>query len=139
MPKMKLSIDFSAFAEMAEKLDELGGDLKGAAQEALEVSKDHVNASLHRDMKRHHRTGRTEMSIMDHAKVEWSGNIAEIEVGFNVAHYGLPSIFLMYGTPKMLPDRRLYNDVYGASTKRKIRQLQEEVFRKAIEKRMGGQ
>lgn len=138
MAKNKLTVDFSNFAEYAEKLDQLGGDLKATAEEALQDSKDYVTENLERDMKSHRRTGRTEASIKDDSKVTWEGMTASVDVGFNIAHGGLASIFLMYGTPKMAKDQKLYNDVYGAATKRKIKKMQEEIFEKAIKKRMGG-
>lgn len=140
MGKNKLSLDFPGLEEYAEKLDRLAGSgaLKKAVTEALEKSKDLVNEQLHEQMKRHHRTGNTEKSIMDNAKVEWSGNEASVQVGFDIAHGGLPSIFLMYGTPKQPKDQKVYNAIYGAATKRKIKQLQEEAFMKAINEIMGG-
>lgn len=138
MAKNKLTVDFSNFAEYAEKLDQLGGDLKATAQEALQESKDYVTENLERDMKGHKRSGRTEASIKDESKVVWEGMTASVDVGFDIAHGGLASIFLMYGTPKMAKDQKLYNDIYGATTKRKIKEMQEEIFEKAIKKRMGG-
>ena len=44
---------------------------------------------------------------------------AYIKVGFNISKGGLASIFLMYGTPRMQPDKKLYNSIYGSSTKKK--------------------
>lgn len=138
MSKNKLSIDFKGFAEYAERLEKLGGDLKEAADKALKESKDLVDEQLHEQMKKHHRTGRTEKSIRDDAEVEWSGNVGSVDVGFDIAHGGLPSIFLMYGTPRMSKDQKLYNAVYGTATKRKVKELQEKIFAEAIQRRMGG-
>jgi hypothetical protein len=140
MSRNKLTLEFPGLEEYAEKLDRLAGSgvLKKAVGEALEQSKNLVNEQLHEQMKQHRRTGHTEASIMDSAKVEWSGNEASVEVGFDIAHGGLPSIFLMYGTPKQAKDQKLYNAIYGAATKRKIKQLQEEAFQKAIDEVMGG-
>lgn len=140
MSKNKLSLDFPGLEEYADKLDRLAGGeaLKEAVGEALEKSKDFINEQLHEEMKKHHRTGLTEKSIMDNVKVEWSGNEVEVKVGFDIAHGGLASIFLMYGTPKAAKDQKLYNAIYGAATKRKIKALQDEAFQKAIDKVMGG-
>lgn len=139
MAKNKISLDFPGLEEYAEKLDRLGGDyLKKAVEKSLEKTKDLINEQLHEQMKKHHRTGNTERSIMDQARVEWSGTMLSIDVGFDISHGGLPSIFLMYGTPKMPKDQRLYNAVYGAATKRKVKQLQEDIFNEAIKDVMGG-
>ena len=136
--KNKLSIDFAAFAEQAEILEKVGGNLNDTVDTILEESKDLVNAQLHAEMLKHHRTGQTELSIRDGAKVEWEGMTAKIAVGFDIANGGLPSIFLMYGTPRMQKDQQLYNAVYGSSTKRKIKELQSQIFDAAIKKAMGG-
>lgn len=137
MSKNKMSIDFANFEEYAEKLDRLGGDLRGAVERALQESADLVNHQLQSDMPKHHRTGRTQKSIIN-SHVEWNGSIAEIKVGFDISNGGFPSIFLMYGTPRMAKDTKLYNDVYGAATKRKIKELQEKIFADAINRIMGG-
>lgn len=141
--KRKLSIDFSNFAEYAARLEELGGSLEKTAEEALTKSKDLIDANLHDLMKRHHRSGHTEESLLDDAQVVWSGGEASIDIGFDIAHGGLPSIFLMYGTtvngtPRTPKDQALYDAVYGAATQRKIRKLQEQIFAEAIQKAMEG-
>lgn len=137
MSKNKLSLDFKNFEEYAEKLDRLGGDLRGAVERALQESADFVTQQLQADMPKHHRTGRTQKSILN-SNVEWSGTTAEIKVGFDISHGGLASIFLMYGTPRMSKDQKLYNDVYGTATRRKIKEIQEKVFSDAIRQIMGG-
>ena len=152
--RKKLSIDFSGFAEYAERLDRMGGDLKATADKALQASHDYVTENLRNDIKRHRQTGKTERSLLEDSKVEWEGNVGSIEVGFDIANGGLPSVFLMYGTPKHAPanqygnasgvnrgmdaDKQLFDDVYGARTKREVRKIQEEIFAKEIKKIMGG-
>lgn len=138
MAKNKISLEFKAFEEYAEKLDKLGGDLKAVTEKALQNSHDFIMPKLHRDMNKHHRTGRTEKSIVDDAKVEWEGTTASIRIGFKISDGGLPSIFLMYGTPRMQKDQQLYDDVYGKRTKKQIAELQEKTFARAIKKVMGG-
>lgn len=134
MARAKLFIDGDIFADYAAKLEKIGSMeyLKKTTEKALEESKDYVTKNLHQDMKKHHRTGRTEKSIDDDSKVEWHGSEASIKVGFKISDGGLASIFLMYGTPRMQPDKKLYNDVYGNSTRRKISEIQREVFDKAL-------
>ena len=152
--RKKLFIDFSGFADYAERLENLGGDLKATADKALQASHDYVTENLKDDMKRHHKTGRTERSLLEDSKVEWTGNVGSIEVGFDIANGGLPSVFLMYGTPKHAPanqygkasgtnhgvdaDKQLFDDVYGARTKKEVRKIQDEIFAKEIKKIMGG-
>lgn len=132
MKKTKLTLDFKDIDEYARKLDKFGGDLNRTVEKALTESKDLINEQLHSEMKRHRRTGRTERSIRDDAKVTWSGTLASIDVGFDILNGGLPSIFLMYGTPKQPKDQKIFDAVYGRSTKRKIKEIQEKIFREAL-------
>ena len=74
----------------------------------------------------------TEESIVNDKKVEWTGEVAEVKVGFSIRDGGLASIFLMYGTPTIEPDMELYNSIYGSQTKSKVRKKQKEVFEKGI-------
>ena len=149
--KTKLSLSGDVFQEYADKLEKLGGNLRGAVERALEESAEYVNDNLERDIKPHRRTGKTEKSLRKDWKVEWQGMTASIPVGFDVTKGGLPSIFLMYGTPKHGPvgkrpgaaghpgikqDKKLFNDVYGSATQKKIQEIQEKVFTEEIEKLM---
>lgn len=146
--KNRLSVDFAGFAAQAEKLENLGGDLRAAVNDALEQSKDLVDHQLETEIIKHHRSGFTEKSLRKDAQVEWFGNVAEVKVGFDIANGGLPSIFLMYGTPKHMigkgqhpgtdPDKQLYEAVYGNATKKKVRELQARIFAEAIKAKMGG-
>jgi len=154
MAKNKFSLDFSNFADYAEQLENLGGDLKRTADKALQETHKYITDNLERDIKKHHRSGKLEKSLLRDSTVEWSGNIAEIDVGFDIANGGLSSVFLMYGTPKHAPanqygsasgenpgmqaNKELYNDIYGARTKREVKKIQEKIFADEIHKRMGG-
>lgn len=136
--KNKLTLQFDGFADMAARLDELGGDLKAITEEALQASFDHVTPKLAEDIKPHKRSGMTEASLRKRETVEWDGSVGSINVGFDIENGGLPSVFLMYGTPRMKPDRKLYNDIYGAKTKKEIAQIQGDIFAEAIRKKMEG-
>lgn len=142
--KTKLSIDFDAFSEYAKKLEEVGADIKKITEECLTEAAEYVNDNLERDIEPHRRTGRTEKSLRKNSKVTWQGTTASIDVGFDISEGGLASIFLMKGTPRHEPnhpgtkqDKRLYNDVYGAATQRKIQEMQEKHLQEALEKIMG--
>jgi len=133
--KNKLRITFAGFKEYAEELDRFGGDLKQVTAEALEKSYDYITPKLHAGMASHNRTWQTAASIKDSKSVEWFGDIAEIEVGFTFPK-GTASIFLMYGTPRMAKDQKLFDAVYGAATKKAVNKLQKEVFEQALKKVM---
>lgn len=138
MAKNKIGLNFKGFEEYAERLDKLGGDLKKVTEEALQATYDHITPKLEKDIKKHRKTGATERSLNRNAKVTWSGSTAEIKVGFKISEGGLPSIFLMYGTPRMAKDQQLYNDVFGTKTKKEVAELQQKIFIRAIKKAMEG-
>lgn len=136
--KSNFGIQFEGFDELMEKLDELEGDLKAVAEDCLKVARDTVTPKLHADMQKHNRSGDTAASIVDNASVTWEGTIGSTDIGFDLKHGGMPSIFLMHGTPRMKKDTKLYNDIYGAQVKKEIAKKQEEIIQNAIAKRLGG-
>ena len=139
MARKKLFIDGDIFGEYANKLYKLASMeyLKETTEQALVESKEYVTENLHKEMKKHHRSGKTEESISDDAKVTWEGTLASIKVGFKISEGGLASVFLMYGTPRVQPpDKKLYNAVYGSATSKKIAEIQREVFDNALRKIM---
>lgn len=138
MAKNKFGIQFDGFNELMEDLDRLGGDLKNVVEECLKVPNKIITPKLHADMKKHKRSGATEKSIVDNSRVKWEGTTASVDVGFKISNGGLPSIFLMYGTPRMKKDTKLYNDIYGSQIKKSIAAEQEKILKNAIQKRLGG-
>lgn len=137
MAKNKIGLQLKGFDEMLERLDGLGGDVKRATEGCLRVTHNTVTPKITADMKRHRRTGRTAGAIVKRAVVKWEGTTASVQVGFDLPE-GLASVFLMYGTPKMPKDQKLYNDIFGAATKKQIAKKQEEILQGMIRKRMGG-
>lgn len=145
MSKNKMTVDFKVFEKYAEDLDRLGGDIKGAATQVLQNSHDMVTADLERAMKKHRKTGRTERTLLTHSRVDWAGNLGSIDTGFDIANGGLASVFLMYGTPRHAPghpgteaDQELYDAIYGAKARRRMKEMTETVMARAIKKRLGG-
>ena len=134
MAKKKMRLEFSGFEEYAEKLDKLGGDLKKTTERALNATHEHITPRVEEAFKKHNikYSHETMKSLKKDSAVEWDGSVAEIGVGFKISDGGLPSIFLMYGTPKIQPDKKLYNAIYG--DKKKVKELQEKIFAEEIAK-----
>jgi len=135
MPKMK--IEFDGFDQVVARINKLEGDVKKTSEKALKASRDYITPNIKKEMSKHKRTGKTASSIAENESVKWEGSKASIYVGFKIKEGGIASIFLMYGTPKMKKDQKLYNAIYGASTLRKIKNIQENIFYDEI-RRMGG-
>lgn len=134
------SISFGGFEELIKDLEGLNGDVDKAVEDGLKAGTRIVAEKLEKDMKKHRRTGETERSIIKETEIEWNGTVAHGSVGFKIKDgnkVNLRSIFLMYGTPKVKKDTKLYNDVYGAATRKKIMEEQKKIFEKAIAERMG--
>lgn len=138
MGKSKWGIQFDGFADYMAELDGLGADLKAITTECLEAAHEHITPNIQTDIQKHRRTGNTAKSIITDKRVEWDGTVGSIKVGFNLKQGGMPSIFLMYGTPRTQKDTKLYNDIYGGATKKKIAEKQQQILNNAIAKRLGG-
>ena len=136
--KKKFGIEFDGFADMMAKLDELEGDLKKVTEDCLEVAHDIITPKVHDAMKKHRQTGDTEKSIKDNSSVEWEGMTASVDIGFKISEGGLPSIFLMYGTPRMKKDTKLYSAIYGKKTRDEIAKMQALIMADEINKKLGG-
>lgn len=137
MARNRIGLQFEGFKELMGQLDRLGGDLKAPVEEALVESQKYIAGQAHAAMAKHHRTGDTEGAIVEDGVVTWEGSTAGIGIGFDLANGGMPSVFLMYGTPTMAKDTALYNAVYGSRTRKEIAALQETKILDAIKKRMG--
>ena len=116
--KNRVGLQFSGFRELAEKLDELEGDLKKTTENALRGSKAIVSSGLKEAARESnypahgkYSRGGTRESIDVSNDVEWSGTLGEIHVGFDFKKSGLKSIFLMYGTPRMKKVQEMYDAV----------------------------
>ena len=152
----KYGLNFDGVKELSEKLEGLGGDLKATAEAALSFIPAEVNPKLQSAMAKHRKTGKTVAAIVEGQKVTWTGNVASIDVGFDLKKGGFPSIYLMYGTPRHAPrnqdggpvrpdaqenpgfaqDKELYNAIYGKKEQDAIKQKQAEIFAAAIARLM---
>ena len=133
----RISLDFSGIEDMLKQLVELDKDVDKAVENALEESKKYVTPFVESAMQNHIDTGKTKQTIDTDSHVVNDSVTAYIDVGFDISkeieESGYPvSIFLMYGTPKQAPDKKLYNSLYGSATKKKIQKIQEEEFYKVL-------
>ena len=122
---------------MLNELKQLEADVRQTTEAALTEVGKLVTEQAEAAIQPHKRTGRTESALLKQPTVEWTGEEATVHVGFDIANGGLPSIFLMYGTPRMKKDAKLYNAFYGAETQKRIEEIERKAFEKAIEEAGG--
>lgn len=139
-----ISVDFSNFAEYAERLDELGASLEDvferAMQEAAEkIQQDTIAALAKANLPAGgiYSSGDTIDSVIRETKPTWSGSVAEVKLGFDKTVYGAGG-WLITGTPKMRPDKAL-EDIYGNKKyANEIKKIIERELQAEIKQIMGG-
>ena len=131
-------LELKGFDELITQYEGMGGDCKRAVEAALKSTKQYINSQASPAIRSHRRTGRTEASLDHNMNVEWTGDMASIDVGFHIRNGGLPSIFLMYGTPRMAKDQKLYDAFFGSRTQKEAHKIQEEAIMKVIQRTTGG-
>lgn len=130
MPRM--TVEFDGFSEVINRLQKLEADVRKTTDEALINTKKIIHKEAGAAMSPHNKSYTTVKSLNHNSSPEWKGSTASISVGFDIKNGGLPSIFLMYGTPRMKKDQKLYNAFFGRNTQYKVRKAQEETFYDAI-------
>lgn len=143
MAKARFGIDFDDCLDFGAMIDELAGGaaVKRAVENALIETDKYVTAEVEKAVAsspyNFNRTGGTKKAIDRDTTVDWEGSRAVAKAGFNISDGGLPSIFLMYGTPKIAPDTNLKNAAKGEGKhKKKIKEIQKEEFTKVIDEVM---
>lgn len=109
-----------------------------AIKGALIESHRYITLRLEQEIEKHRRTGRTENSLVQTAEVTVEGDKISMPLGFDLSHGGLPSLFLMYGTPKMPPDTALYDAIFGDKVKKEIAKIQRDYVKSAMQKYING-
>lgn len=138
MARAKLKLEFEGMQELTKAINDAGGNVQEAADRALKATHAYITPKLESRMALHHQTGETVGSLQKTADIEWEGTSkASVKVGFKIRDGGLPSIFLMWGTPKrkkskMPRDVVLYTAAFGQSTKQEVAAIQQQEMEKAL-------
>ena len=111
--KNTVTLDTSAFDGIIKQIQDLGGDVRGAVDMALEQAAETIREDTYEALEPanlpaggKYSTGQTRESVITDNKVHWSGSIGWIPVGFDYLAPGAGG-FLISGTPKMKPDMAL--------------------------------
>lgn len=134
MPSGRFGLEFDGFDALLKRMEQREADMKALAEDALTGTFEAVQSTLQGAVGasrfNFNRTGRTRGSIVPGPDIQWEGNTATVGVGFKISEGGLPSIFLMYGTPTITPDRELYDSIFGAGVRDKVQKAQREALEK---------
>lgn len=145
MPDIK--IDTKEIELLKKRLQEANRGIKPAVDKALKASKQYVTNLLEKDTVKPnfphqgtYSTGNLKNSIDRNYNVQWQGTKAYIKVGYDFNKSGLTSILMIRGAPRKKPEmpkaRKIKEDIYGARTKKKIIEIQEETIYKIIDRGM---
>ena len=136
----KMEILFDGFENLAYAIDEAGADLQAAVDEALTETQEIVKANLipaaavyDRKGLKGYATGKMYRKMIKDTSVDWKGTVAEVNTGFMLEGGGWHSIFVMYGTPKMTKDQKIYNAIKGTKVKKQIAEAQERIMQQHLE------
>lgn len=124
--KSKTALDFSDLESFLNEFPKLEEKTEEMVENGLKKVFTLVTTQLEPTIASHHKTGKTESTLKKDNKVKWDRNLAYIDTGFDLDAGGYPSIFLMHGTPTIKPDKKMYNAVYGAKTRKTIQQILQE-------------
>lgn len=134
--KKRFGLDFDGIELLAKRLENINISVQEVAEEALTATHAHVTGKVEVAVANSkydfNRTGRTKGTLQHDPNITWEGTTATVRVGFDIANGGLPSLFLMYGTPSISPDKTLYNAFFGGKTKKEIRDIQQNIFLKKL-------
>lgn len=124
----KCYLEFEGFDEVISRLNKLGANVKNISEKALKKTHSIITKKADEAIMPHNATHQTEKSLQREAEIEWIGNVASVKTGFSINEGGLASIFLMYGTPRMKKDQKLYNAFWSKSTQNEIKEAQKEIL-----------
>lgn len=144
--KTMLEVDFSAFEEYAEKLDELGANLEVIFKEIMEDNAEEVqtltveavqNRYLPAKGNFRRNPSKTIDSINRNPKASVMGSIIEVPLGFDKSKPGAGG-WLITGTPKMAPDYELQKIYSRKSYEKELTRRMMQDFQDRIDEIMEG-
>lgn len=128
-----LTFDTKKIEDMIGTLESIGVDVRKVVEKELKEVSDRYTMDTHLAISDQYlpahgkyRSGETAESIVENPAVEWEGDVASIPVGFDFTKPGAGG-FLLYGTPKMQPDRQLQKVYSAGYSGTLIRQMKDHL------------
>lgn len=131
-------LNLKGFDKLLEQIQEAGGNVDKATEQAINKSVDVVSQDLHNACN----SAGVPSSISSEIKTdraEWNGNVCSSRVGWKLGAYnpdnpsqGYKAIFLNYGTPRRKKHGKITARNFIATTKetskKKLRKIQKETL-----------
>ena len=149
----KAYLEFEGFNEAIARLNKLNANTKNISEKSLKKTHEIITKKAQEAITPHNETKRTEKALKKEAEIEWAGTLASVKVGFRISEGGLASIFLMYGTQshsvsnqygknlgimaEHKKDKKMYNAIFGTSTRKEVLEAQQEIFNNEIRRLEG--
>lgn len=133
----RMRLEFTGLQDLARRIDEIEGDIKPAATEALTKVQRYIQDNTRQAAAKYtkggtkYSTGRMKAAIKPDSGPEWAGTVASVHVGFEIyaaGGGGMHSVWRMYGTPRAAKDTKLYNAIRGARTQKQVREIMDKVL-----------
>lgn len=137
----KMSLEFDGLKNLLYRIDELEGDLRPAVDEALTKVQHYVQDQTRQAAAKYvkggteYATGKMKAAVKPDSGPTWAGNTAKVGVGFDIRKPGgggMHSIWMMYGTPRIKPDKKLYGAIRGQKTKIQILKIMTETLQRHV-------
>lgn len=142
--KRFVQIGGSIFDDLLVRVDELNGDLKGIVSKVYEdaahtIEEDTIKAMDKSNLpaKGKYSHGRAEKAILHDQKMEWSGFIGTINIGFDKSKASYSSL-LITGTPRMKPNSALAKIYSSRAYEKKLQEKINKQIEDYIDDIMGG-
>lgn len=142
--RKRFVIEVKGLDLLMRRLEKLNGDSKKIAEKCLEKGHDIITpkateAAQKQNLpaKGRYYTGKTVRSVKKDNRVDWHGTVGQEDVGYSVSKGGLAWIFMMWGTPRYMKNKKMWSAFYGAATKREVGAAQEKIFYEEYRKLMG--
>lgn len=130
-----LTFDTKKIEDMIGTLESIGVDVRKVVEKELKEVSDRYTMDTHLAIsdqylpahgKYRSKENETASSIIENPSVQWEGDVASIPVGFDFTKPGAGG-FLLYGTPKMQPDRQLQKVYSAGYSGTLIRQMKDHL------------
>lgn len=133
-----LSVTFKGFDELFEKFDRLDSQkARDSVDRALRATADYVQTNVNEAAQPYsqgghkgYATGNMYQALKKENNVVWTTPyVAYVSIGFDLTRDdAFHSIFMMYGTPKIAKDQKLYDAIFSSQTKKQIEKIQKEIM-----------